>query len=296
MSAKKRPEIVVPMTPLFDNYEEEMRQSLEAMLLHATVSGVTCFKPMNRRMSAVHSSRNALIADLIESRVPFTHILMMDADMTAEPDTIVRLLDHKVDIVAGLCTNRAKPIVPNARMRDEKREQWEELWTWPEGLIDLEGGGVGTGLMLISLNALQQVAEVYFQCMYERDVYDMPEARALEIQAERLRTFDRYPNAMWFRWLAPRSGAGENGEDMSFCWVAQRYAGLKVHVDTSVQPKHIGKYKYCIDDFVERRDEVTERARLEGRIVKRDKPHLSPIDLAPPTPQHKDLEELIACQ
>jgi hypothetical protein len=181
-------------------------------------------------------------------------------------------------------------------MWDDEVQRWEELWQWPEGLLDLQGGGVGTAVLLTSLHALQLVAEVYFQCMHEKDVWGMPEDKAKQVSVERLKAFDIYPNAWWFRWLAPENGTGENGEDMSFCWAAQRYVGLKVYVDTTIQPGHIGDYEWGIRDFIEHRDEAMAKAKAEGRLKTRMKGHLSPIDYAPPTPDNSDLASLIESQ
>lgn len=200
--------------------------------------------------------------------------------MIAPEDTLVKLLKHNVDIVGALCTTRHMPPVPNARMWDEKTKHWEEIWQWPDGLLPLEGGGVGTGVMLVSADAIKAVAEVYFQCLYEKDIWHMPKRKVKEVSAARCELFDKEPNAYWFRWLPPASGAGENSEDMSFCWLAQRYAGLKVFVDTSVQPGHVGQYPYGIKDFIAYRDDAMAKAAAEGRLTVRDKDNQSPIEVS----------------
>lgn len=282
---------VVPLVPIRDNPHHESMECLNQMCLYADKQGITVRRPSFRRGSSVHINRNMMIADLIASGMYFSHILFMDDDMTTQPDALVKLLSHNVDIVGGLCTCRQDPPIPNARMWNEEEQHWEELWSFPDGLIEV--GGVGTGLMLISLNALQQVGEVYFQCLYEKDVWKMPEDRAKEVSEQRAKSFNQYPNAWWFRWLAPPTGSGENGEDMSFCWAAKRYADLKVHVDTTVRPGHLGNYPYSIADFLAHRESAMQKAEREGRLKVRPKPHLSPIETAPPTSDNSDLVQLI---
>lgn len=293
MTETKRERRVVPLVPTHGRPMLESVQSLEAMCRYAASKGYQIYRPSYRTGSAVHINRNMLLADLLKSRVPFTDTFWWDDDMNGPEDTLVRLIEHDLDIVGALCTNRQRPTIPCARMWDEEVQRWEELWQWPEGLLDMNGGGVGTAVLLTSLNALQKMAEVYFQCMHEKDVWGMSDERAAAVSAERLKSFDIYPNAMWFRWLAPSTGSGENGEDMSFCWAAQRYVDLKVYVDTTIQPGHYGIKSYGIPDFIEHREDAMERARAEGRLKYRHKTHLSPIDQAPPTPDHADLVELI---
>lgn len=281
---------VVPLMPIRDNPHAEATEALDEMCRHAAKAGVTVFRPSRRRGSAVHLNRNLMIADLIQSRQAFTHVLFMDDDMTPPVDAITRMLAHNVDIVGALCTCRQDPPIPNARMWNDETEVWEELWSWKDGLVEV--GAIGTGLMLISLHALQQVAEVYFQCLYEKEVFGMPEERAKEMSAARVAAFDKYPNAWWFRWLPGLSGAGENGEDISFCWLAGRYAGLRVHADTSIRPGHLGKYPYSIEDFLARREEAMERARKEGRL-KVVAEHCNPIERGPQTPNNDELVKAI---
>jgi len=271
---------VVPLVPLYEDWMEDSRDSLDSICKYAQQQGVFVYRPCTRRASAIHVNRNEILARLIESGYPFTHVFWWDSDMIAPEDTLVRLLNHKVDIVAALCTTRSEPPLPNARMWDSNTKRWEELWQWPNELMSLDGGGIGTAVTLHSLHALQQVAEVYLQCLYERDVWRMPKKLVKTVSEARLKLFDKHPNAHWFRWLPPADGAGENGEDMTFCWLAQRYAGLKVYVDPTINPGHIGKYAYSIKDFIVHRDRVMEQAAAEGRLTIREKSHLNPIENA----------------
>ncbi|HSE44334.1 MAG TPA: hypothetical protein VLA89_03290, partial [Gemmatimonadales bacterium] len=140
---------VAPLVPTRDSPDHEMRESLEMMCRAATAQGIKVYNPRFGRASAVHHNRNALITDLLKSRMPFSHVFFVDDDMICPPDTIPRLLAHKKDIVAGLCTCRVDPPLPNARMWNEETQRWEELFQWQDGLVEV--GGVGTACMLISL-------------------------------------------------------------------------------------------------------------------------------------------------
>src|SRR5579859_691411 len=120
-------------------------------------------------------------------------------------------------------------------------------------------------MMLISREALNKVADAYWKCLYEKEVYQLSDERAAWLQEARLKHFDESANAYWFRFLTNLDGSFEMGEDVSFCFMATRYCGLKIYVDTSVQPGHVGQYEYGIKDFLPYRDAMIERARIEGK-------------------------------
>lgn len=287
--------VVAPLMPLKDNPHLHATDSLYEASIQAADAGITMFKPRFRRASSVHHNRNGLIGEQIvasiEQKRPFTHVLFQDDDIVIPNDAIVKLVQAGKPIIGGLCTTRTDPPIPNARLYDEEKEIWENLFEWPNGFVG-EVDALGTGLLLISYEAIKEVAQVYLECRYEKEVYGLTEARVQEMSALRQKQFDKFPNAWWFRWLPPLSGAGENGEDISFCWVAQRYCGIPTVVDTTIQPAHIGVYPYTIADFVANRADAIARAKAEGRYRERDRKRC-PIEFGPPVPKHEDIASLI---
>ena len=217
--------------------------------------------------SVVHWSRNGLIQEHLKSGKPWTHVLFIDDDIVVEPDALERLLSHKKDIVAGLCTRRQDPPVPNARLYDEQTGKYHQIWEWPENELigDHRRLAVGTGLMLISQHALEQVAQAHFECLWEQQKWGLSGEALKEEQAARLDAFDKDKTCYWFRFLEAAKQPIEMGEDISFCYVATRLCDIPVYVDTSVQPGHLGPYPFSVRDFLPHRDECVLRAKICGQ-------------------------------
>jgi len=260
--------MVAALVPCYDHPEPRMQDAFIKMQLTSR-DHCTLFPGPPVSSSVIHWSRNWLIAELIKTKKPWTHVLFIDDDIVAPADALLRLLSHKKDIVAALCTRRTDPPIPNIRAFDEKSGEYKELWRWPSGLIEV--GAAGTGMMLISRHALEQVAEVYFKCLYEREMYGMSEERALRLQEKRLEAFDKNANAYWFRFLPCLEGTYEMGEDVSFCHVAKRYAGVPTYCDTDVQCGHVGDYVYSMADFIPYREECIAKAKAEGKYLSSNK-------------------------
>lgn len=258
--------IVAILVPCYESPRPEMANALALMMEETKRSGVAlCYTgPVIRDSSVVHWSRNMLIAELIKTQKPWTHVLFIDDDIVPKPDALVKLLSHNMDIVAGVCTTRNDPPIPNIRWWDEEALNFRTIFDWPKDKL-IEVGGVGTGMMLITRNGLQQVAQAYFDCLYEKEMYGLTDEAAKKITVERLKYFDQHANASWFRFLGQLNGSNEYGEDMCFCLVAKRYCGITVYCDTSVQPDHIGRYGFGVKDYEALRDEAIAKAKREGR-------------------------------
>lgn len=254
--------IVAALVPCYDHPEPKMTDAfMQMQRASRDVCSLVPGPPVSS--SVVHWSRNWLIAELIKKQQPWTHVLFIDDDIVAPPDALIKMLAHKKDIVAGLCTRRTDPPIPNIRYQDEETFEFREIWEWPSGLIEV--GAVGTGLMLISREALQKVAEVYLNCLYEKDVLGMSDERAEVISKNRAKYFEESANGQWFRFLPIMQGTYEMGEDVSFCFVARKYCDLKIYCDTTIQPGHVGPYVYGIPDFEPYRDMCVERAKAQGQ-------------------------------
>jgi hypothetical protein len=260
--------IVVTLCPTYSNPEAQMQDALGEMVRYTREKDfATIYSGPPLGSSVVHWSRNAMIQSHLNSGKPWTHVLFIDDDIVVEPDALERLLSHKKDIVAGLCTRRQDPPMPNIRLYDEETGKHEQIYEWPEGQLigDHKRLGVGTGLMLISKHALEQVAQAYFDCLWEQEFYGLAGERLEELKAARVDAFDKDKTCYWFRFLYPIPKlAVEMGEDMSFCFIARRYCNISVYVDTKVQPGHIGNYPFSVRDFLPHRDECVLRAKVNG--------------------------------
>lgn len=137
----------------------------------------------------------------------FDYIMWVDSDMILPKNTLVRLLSHNKDIVAGVYSYKVlgnKEVVAK-RFQDETREEYDNL-TIKEikessGLIEVDGFGFGCVLTKVSV-------------------------------------FNKIPYP-WFIFTQ------EMGEDIFFCRKAQNEE-YKLWLDTDVICGHIGQINYDI--------------------------------------------------
>lgn len=268
--------LVAVLTPCYDHPHPMMTSATQAMLDFTRKSGVALAYPVGTQLSsAVHWSRNQLIASLIKSQRPYTHILFIDADIACPEDTILRLLSHGKDIVGALCTTKRNDHpVPNARLINLETDEVGTIWKWVAGALLGPGCApakhafaVGTGVMLISREALQKTADAYFDCRYEIEIHGWDAGRVEQASKNRVELFDKTADAWWFRFLPARVGAPELGEDIFFCWHAKKFCDIDTYVDTSVLPAHFGDYGYTIKDFLDNRDYAMQCAVRDGRYI-----------------------------
>jgi glycosyltransferase involved in cell wall biosynthesis len=171
----------------------------------------------------LHWTRNASI---MGTRKDTDYVLMCDDDMVPEPDHLERLLAHRVDIVGGICMKRIDPCKPNIRRWVDAVQNYGEILAWDESETLIEVDAIGTAFLLISRKVIEDVGMAYHKFQYEH-------------------TGDGW----WFEYLrAP--GGHEWGEDLSFCWKAQRL-GYPIYCDITVNPGHIGDYVFRLADYKE---------------------------------------------
>lgn len=255
---------VVVLCPTYRAPEPQMQDALSAMVKYTREKNfATVYGGPPLSASVVHWSRNGLISEHLKSGKPWTHVLFIDDDIVIEPDTLERLLSHKKDIVAGLCTRRQDPPVPNIRFFDKSSGMTRQIWEWPENAL-VEVDAVGTGLMLISKYALEQVAQAYFDCLWEQKFYGFAGEQLERLKSVRLKKFDDEKICYWFRFLPTPHGDIEMGEDITFCHIAKEYCDIPIYVDSAVTPGHLGNYPFSVRDFLPYRDEMVLKAKITG--------------------------------
>lgn len=275
--------IVAVLVPSRESPKAEMTSALNAMIAACRGKAIV-YTTAVLQSSVVHWTRNMLLADLIKNQTPWTHVLMMDDDMVPKPDALLKMLAHKKDFVSALCTVRTDPPLPTIRWLDKADMVYKRIYNWPKDSL-LEVDATGTGMILVSRFCLEQVANAYFNCAFEREFLELPEDwPALEkIQSKRLEYFDKEANAFWFRFLPWIIGCNEMGEDVGFCWMATRYCGIKIFCDTSVQPDHIGNYGFGIKDYEYHKPGLIAEAEAKGDIKREKKPYNAKISILLPT-------------
>lgn len=160
----------------------------------------------------------------------FTHLMMIDDDVSWITGSIRGLLKAEEDFVCGLYPRRSDPLTFNFRSDDESNES---LTVNDKGLI--EGiWAVPAGFMLLSRACCQKMVDAYPNLIFESEkVRDVNGNYVGGYTAHAL--FDPY-------FLAHGEGRPpvKLGEDYAFC---QRWKdiGGKIYVDPAVQMGHSGR-------------------------------------------------------
>ena len=254
---------VVVLIPSLNNIKRNVEKAIEVMLHHTRQSGVLVHNVVVYGHSLVQWVRNEMVAQLYQANSGrWTHVLFIDDDIEPEADSLVKLLSHGKDIVGALCTVRTDPPIITLRDFDESTGDFKTRMHWKKDEL-LQVDGLGTGMMLISRDALDKITEFYLSCGYEKMLFgDTEQVTALSAKRRAEFTDKRderwWLNGCWFQCLPAMNGRGEYGEDIGFCLKA-KHCGIPVYCDTSVQPKHHGDYGYGVRDFLFYKQELLER-------------------------------------
>lgn len=158
------------------------------------------------------AARNALAQMALD--YGFTGIIYIDDDMVYDdPDIIIKLVEHNVDIVGVRAYTRSAPHYP---------------------CVFYRGG-----------NSDEFYQEVDFSCVGLREV----DALGMSMCYVNTDVFRKFP-APWFEFGKVKVlGKGDDrfGEDLYFCKKAKE-AGFKVHCDTNIEIAHIGDNKIITRD------------------------------------------------
>lgn len=122
--------------------------------------------PMGTIASFVHGqsiayNRNTLVKQAIENGC--SHIFFLDDDTEFQPDILIRLLCHNLDLVTGLMLMRDyphKPLIFNKFLKDGSAEHIF-LNGQPTGLIPIVASGLGC--CLIKLKVFSKLEEPFFR-------------------------------------------------------------------------------------------------------------------------------------
>lgn len=184
-------------------------------------------------------------------------ILFVDSDMTWQPDAIKTLVETQrkfdLDIVSGLCFQRAAPYQPTMYIEASKA-MLAEGYTW-SGYTFLEQWDEDA--------AVEVDATGMAFCLVHRRVFDRILLKNigegfLDLEARR----DMQPQA-FFKWT------GKFGEDFQFCREAKE-SGSRIFVDTSVKVGHIGEHTITEETFLQEiafrnpEQQAFREAQLEG--------------------------------
>ena len=161
--------------------------------------------------SLTHVARNNLAAKALEQECDY--IVMVDSDMTFEPDAILKLVqdaeEGQLDLVAALSFRRQYPTAPIIckSVTWERDMETGQITHGSEAMLDypkdslFEIGGAGFGMVCVRCETIKEVA----------GKFAMP-------------PFDPMPAL---------------GEDYSFCW-RMGQLGKKLYCDSRIKLGHVG--------------------------------------------------------
>jgi hypothetical protein len=173
------------------------------------------------RFTFVDDIGNAAIADcrgVIATKFLISdcdELVFIDSDVAWEKDALLKLIDHSVDLVAGIYPQRVDPLAWTCKWDESKNELWADSDT---GLLEVEA--IPSGFMKISRNCLQKMIEAFPQMYYH---HSAPNKEFYSL-------FESY--------VAPNTN-NKFGEDYSFCY-RWRSIGGKVWIDPEINMGHIG--------------------------------------------------------
>lgn len=192
---------------------------------------------------------------LLEVRPDADFVLFCDDDMLPEPDHLIRLLEHNVWIVSGLCTTRDEfPTTLCVKHYDKETDTFTHISDIKLDKLVRGPVGVGAAFLLLSRDCLEFARNHFLEARDWAD--DMaPIFKRLGIsdeiaEAERVRMSAKRRKNIAEKKLSPQvfqfyqnDDGMMIGEDTSFCRRLIR-AGHEIYVDTSVQVGHFGGFPY----------------------------------------------------
>ena len=187
--------------------------------MRSIVGDMTTLMKRGDRVSVDDESDNTDIADARATMVAKflegdgDELVFVDNDVIWEAGALVRLLDHPVELVAGLYRKRVDPVSYPVRWIVSRPELRAE-----NGLLEV--AGVPGGFTRCSRSMLEQMVRAYADLTYDR------RGRAI------VGLFDAY-----------RIGRAKLSEDFSFCqrW---RDIGGKVWIDPEIRMTHVGLHGF----------------------------------------------------
>ncbi len=198
-------------------------------------------------------SRNRLLSQFYQDK-KFSHILMLDSDLSFRPEVVMQLLEFGEDFTAATYPQkyyRFEQLQASLRksedagditnLRDALSSNWDyniqpagynrEKWVPEErgGFITLPS--IGAGLMLLSRRVPELLIEKDLAKHYPRHA-QTPKFKGVEYYD----FFSHLPNL---------TGDAQYGEDQSFCMRWVYYAGEKIWVDPDAWIKHWGNHVFA---------------------------------------------------
>jgi hypothetical protein len=195
--------------------------------------------------SLINRARNNMTAKFM-ANPQFTHMMFIDADISWEPDAIIKLLWHNQDVITGaypikkiewdrVVKNVNEGMPSEALAENSVRFVVNPTKNKETSNLNVVNGAVeifdaGTGFMLIKRETITRLIESYPELKYSDDTGSLNDEEKNWTYA----FFNSYIDKHLNRFLS---------EDYGFCRYWQEIGG-KIWVDPGITLGHLGRMKY----------------------------------------------------
>ena len=143
--------------PTSGNVDWRFASSLMALHLFSDTRVIWMVRTM------IDTARNMLVQEAMKDP-SYTHLLMIDDDMTFDPDFATRLLAHDVGIVGGLAFKRRPDYQPCVYRKNQDNELYFPILPKVFQEVDI----VGTGGILINMEVFRKIKFPWFETFYDK--------------------------------------------------------------------------------------------------------------------------------
>lgn len=113
--------------------------------------------------SMIDTARNQIVKDALKDE-SYTHLLMIDDDMTFDPDFAIKLIERNVDVISGLAFKRRPEYTPCVFNKEKDGKYYPTL---PNEFQEVDI--VGTGGILINTEVLKKLEYPWFETYYDEN-------------------------------------------------------------------------------------------------------------------------------
>jgi len=180
-------------------------------------------------VASVTKARNALVSEAVTNG--FTDMVFIDSDIAYAPESLEKLLEHDLDLVAGvqrnnMATELAGVVNPFPyAVEPLKRSDGTPYFEVNEGLAEVIS--VPTAFMRIRTKPIKELMTKVPELQYHDDNIVGADEHLYALFDHRLHPHPRYEGKQKY-----------HGEDYAFCRLWREH-GYKVHADLSIPLRHI---------------------------------------------------------
>lgn len=193
--------VAIGLPHLSSEGKPEFVNSLIGLITHSLRNGIDIVRIATYRDN-ITFARNKIATKAIENKCDY--LLFLDDDMVFEKDLLIKLLEHKKDVVGGLAFLRNEPHEPSMFKLNNDNVTYDPIFQWHTGAL-VECDAIGMAATLINTDVL-----------------------------EALKPISQAHNKIWGFY----DNIGFLGEDLRFCFKT-RQIGCEIFCDTSQVVGHI---------------------------------------------------------